>query len=133
MHFDRDRNAATGCTVASADGPIPGIELRLRTTVDLMTEEVVSITHASCVDGAFGAENPVSSGATPPWDVVTGGGIMLMHDIHPNTVAELPAVISAMRAAGATFVHLDDLILFPILNGNVNPPEPPACCDGTVN
>ncbi len=62
-----------------------------------------------------------------------GGGIMLMHDIHPNTVAELPAVISAMRAAGATFVHLQNATLFPILNGNVNPPEPPACCDGTVN
>lgn len=65
--------------------------------------------------------------------LTSGGGIMLMHDIHPNTVAELPAVISALRAAGATFVRLDDETLFPILNANVNPPEPPACCDGLVN
>lgn len=62
-----------------------------------------------------------------------GGGIMLMHDIHQNTANELAAVISALRNEGATFVRLDDLALFPVLNANIDPPEPPACCDGTVN
>ena len=65
--------------------------------------------------------------------LAAGGGIMLMHDIHANTVAELPAVISAFQAQGATFVDLADPTLFPIINGNINPPEPPACCDGVVN
>jgi len=59
-----------------------------------------------------------------------GGGIMLMHDIHPNTVAKLPAIIAAFRARGATFVDLEDPELFPLINANVVPPEAPACCSG---
>ncbi len=61
-----------------------------------------------------------------------GGGIMLMHDIHQNTLNELQAVIDALQAAGATFVRLDHAI-FPVLNGNVNRPAPPSCCEGMVN
>ncbi|GEM_PF-6839427 len=57
-----------------------------------------------------------------------GGGIMLMHDIHPTTVAALPAVVSNLQGAGATFVHLTDLAVFPNLNAEVAAPEPPACC-----
>lgn len=60
------------------------------------------------------------------------GGIMLMHDVHQNTADELPAVISAFRAAGATFVDLEDTALFQVLNENVQAPEPPACCNGVV-
>lgn len=58
----------------------------------------------------------------------TGGGIVLMHDIHANTAAQLPALITALRAGGATFVRLDDASIFPLLNAAVNPPEAPACC-----
>lgn len=61
-----------------------------------------------------------------------GGGIMLMHDIHPHTVASLPAIIAGFRAQGATFVDLDDPALFPSLNGNVAQPEAPACCSALV-
>lgn len=60
----------------------------------------------------------------------SGGGIMLMHDIHPNTVANLPAIIAGFRAQGATFVDLEDPALFPLLNENVAQPEAPACCSG---
>jgi peptidoglycan/xylan/chitin deacetylase (PgdA/CDA1 family) len=56
------------------------------------------------------------------------GGIVLMHDIHPNTVAMLPSVIAALRAAGATFVALDDATVFPRLNAEIERPDPPACC-----
>ncbi len=62
----------------------------------------------------------------------SGGGIMLMHDVHANTAASLPAVISALRAEGASFVSLEDPVLFPLLNGEVEPPPPPACCNGTL-
>lgn len=58
----------------------------------------------------------------------TDGGIVLMHDIHANTAAQLPGLIAALRADGATFVRLDDASLFPLLNAAVNPPEAPACC-----
>ena len=58
----------------------------------------------------------------------TGGGIVLMHDIHANTAAQLPGLIAALRADGASFVPLDDASAFPLVNAAVNPPEPPACC-----
>ncbi len=63
----------------------------------------------------------------------SGGGIMLLHDLHPNTAAELPAIISALQAAGATFVDLDDPLVFPLLNASIVPLEPPACCEGVVS
>ena len=73
----------------------------------------------------------------PGWAVnrfeQSGGGILVMHDIHTNTAAELPAVIAGLQAAGATFVDLDDPLLFPIMNGTVATPEAPACCEGVVN
>jgi peptidoglycan/xylan/chitin deacetylase (PgdA/CDA1 family) len=62
-----------------------------------------------------------------------GGGIMLMHDIHQNTADELPAVIAGLRAAGATFVEISDPNLFPLLDGSIQVPEPPACCNGIVD
>jgi hypothetical protein len=62
----------------------------------------------------------------------TGGGVVLMHDIHPNTVLQLPAVIAALRAAGVTFVRLDDASVFPLIHAAIHAPEPPACCDGVV-
>ncbi|MEX2204981.1 MAG: polysaccharide deacetylase family protein [Myxococcota bacterium] len=59
----------------------------------------------------------------------TDGGIVLLHDIHANTAAQLPALIAALRADGATFVRLDDASVFPLVNAAVNPPEAPACCE----
>lgn len=58
------------------------------------------------------------------------GGIVLLHDIHHNTVALLPALIAALRDAGATFVHLDDIEVLPQLNAEIEPPVAPACCEG---
>jgi len=57
---------------------------------------------------------------------------VLMHDVQPNTAQQLPALITALRNAGATFVRLDDASVFPFINAAVNPPEPPACCDAEV-
>ncbi len=62
-----------------------------------------------------------------------GGGILLLHDVHQNTVDLLPQMIAALRAEGAFFVDLADPMYFPILNGSIQPPAPPACCNGTVN
>jgi peptidoglycan/xylan/chitin deacetylase (PgdA/CDA1 family) len=58
-----------------------------------------------------------------------GGGIAILHDTQTNTMAQLPALIAALRGAGATFVRLDDDSVFPLINAAANPPEPPACCD----
>jgi peptidoglycan/xylan/chitin deacetylase (PgdA/CDA1 family) len=45
------------------------------------------------------------------------GGIVLFHDIHPNTVAHLDALLDELVAEGYAFVGLDDDGAFPLLNG----------------
>lgn len=36
------------------------------------------------------------------------GGIVLMHEIHPNTVRQLEKIIAAVKAGGFTFTSIDD-------------------------
>lgn len=62
-----------------------------------------------------------------------GGGVVLLHDIHPNTLSELAAIIAGLESAGARFVDLEDLTLFPQLNAAVQSPEPPACCEDRIH
>jgi peptidoglycan/xylan/chitin deacetylase (PgdA/CDA1 family) len=52
----------------------------------------------------------------------TNGGVILFHDIHPSTAANLDAMLTELENAGYTFVRLDDHAAFPKLNGV--PPEP---------
>jgi peptidoglycan/xylan/chitin deacetylase (PgdA/CDA1 family) len=117
-------------------------------TVRLVRERGFAVTgvHIDPVDWCYAMDNGHCSEANVPWmpaeyrdDMVSWvltqldryqGGIVLMHDIHPNTVAMLPLVIDALRGAGMSFVALDDASVFPLLNGEVDPPEPPACCAG---
>lgn len=46
----------------------------------------------------------------------TGGGIVLLHDIHPNTANNLDAILTALEADGFQFVRLDDAMTFPRLH-----------------
>lgn len=57
-----------------------------------------------------------------------GGGILLLHDIHPTTAAALPTILADLQAAGATFVDLADPAVFPNLDAAIGAPEAPACC-----
>ena len=41
------------------------------------------------------------------------GSIILMHDIHPDTVDAVPAVIAALRKKGFTLVTVSDLLGSP--------------------
>lgn len=52
------------------------------------------------------------------------GGVLLFHDIHPHTVANLEDIISRLEQAGFTFVGLDDASAFPLLNGAAAPATP---------
>lgn len=77
VRLDLDRNPGTGCASATAEGAVPGVELWLRTVVDLDTRQVVSASHSRCAEpssGVFGPEIQVSGGSTPPWSVVDGDG-----------------------------------------------------------
>ena len=58
------------------------------------------------------------------------GGIVLLHDPMPYTAAILPEILERVRAAGFTFVSLEEL---PRLNAAVNAPEPPMCCRGEIH
>ena len=45
------------------------------------------------------------------------GGVLLFHDIHPNTANSLEGIIAAMDDAGYQYVTIDDVETFPLLNG----------------
>jgi len=47
----------------------------------------------------------------------TGGGVLLFHDIHPNTASSLDGILTELENAGYTFVRLDDATVFPRLHG----------------
>ena len=61
-----------------------------------------------------------------------GGGIMLFHDIHANTVDHLEAIIQMLLQDGFTFVRVDDVATFPQLNG-VTPPFVGTECDAPAD
>lgn len=46
----------------------------------------------------------------------TNGGIVLFHDIHPNTANNLDAILTALEAEGFELVRLDDRGAFPRLH-----------------
>lgn len=53
----------------------------------------------------------------------TKGGVVLFHDIHPNTANHLDVILAALEERGYSFVSLDDATVFPKLNGAAPPPE----------
>ena len=50
------------------------------------------------------------------------GGILLFHDIHPNTVKVLPGIIETLEDEGYVFVNVDNTTYFPRLHGLTPPP-----------
>jgi len=46
-----------------------------------------------------------------------GGGVLLFHDVHAYTVNNLDHVLTTLENDGFTFVALDDVDTFPLLNG----------------
>jgi peptidoglycan/xylan/chitin deacetylase (PgdA/CDA1 family) len=53
----------------------------------------------------------------------TNGGVLLFHDIHPNTANSLDRILTTLEEAGYTFVRLDDTSAFPRLNGQTPSPQ----------
>lgn len=46
------------------------------------------------------------------------GGILLFHDVHMNTANHIDEIISTLKNEGFTFVNLDDVSTFPLLNND---------------
>jgi hypothetical protein len=53
-----------------------------------------------------------------------GGGIVLFHDIHAYTAAQLDGIITQLKAEGFTFTAIEDATTFPLLNGSTPTPPP---------
>ncbi|CAN5883267.1 hypothetical protein BH11MYX2_BH11MYX2_12320 [soil metagenome] len=51
------------------------------------------------------------------------GGVILMHDIHASTANKLDAILTMLEQDGYTFVRLDDVSVFPKLNGVTPSPQ----------
>ena len=71
--LDTDNNAATGCVVASANGPIAGIEQIASTVVTTTTTgaTVARLERQLCTAGALGAPTSYDPGG---WNVGLGNG-----------------------------------------------------------
>lgn len=48
----------------------------------------------------------------------TNGGILLFHDVHRNTADSLDEIIHRLQNDGFTFVNVDDVSTFPMLNND---------------
>ncbi len=59
------------------------------------------------------------------------GGIVLFHDVQPNTANSLDGIIETMVAEGYTFVNIDDANTFPRLNGLTPAFVGDTCMDDT--
>ncbi|MBP9087269.1 MAG: polysaccharide deacetylase family protein [Kofleriaceae bacterium] len=53
----------------------------------------------------------------------SGGGILLMHDIHASSANALDGILTALEAEGFTFARLDDATVLPRLNGVASMPS----------
>lgn len=76
--LDTDNDAATGCTVATADGAFEGVELRLRTRLDISSAPsitVAQVTRAECVDPATDSFGPDVEENAGGWPVGVGLGV----------------------------------------------------------
>ncbi len=60
--IDADRNALTGCSLATPAGPVAGIEWRVTATVSGNPPQVSAVERARCVGGAFAAPVAMAAG-----------------------------------------------------------------------
>jgi large repetitive protein len=100
--IDADNNAASGCAIATANGPFTGVERVLNTTVvaDGAGYRATSITLQSCTGGALGAPAVIDSTTLP---IAPSGGLNGMTAVEtyvPNFM--LPTAGQKMRVAVAT-------------------------------
>src|SRR5262245_26705917 len=109
MHVpaDLDLNLATGCTVATPGGPVPGLASHYITMVDTTVAPpmVTGITRETCVDpttSTFSAPVLVSSGG---WPVGVGLGVGGSNAIESGV--PLPAGITRLRVG---FVYIDPVL-----------------------
>lgn len=83
--IDSDRNSATGCTVATANGAFAGVEQVLNTTVNTTVYPPVvgALTRQSCLGGVLEAPVPVHAGGWPVGLGLGSGGYDVVETFLP--------------------------------------------------
>ncbi len=106
--IDADNNAATGCSVATVNGPFAGVDRVLNTTVvaDATGYRTQSITLQSCSGGALGAAQTIDSSVLPIARGNGTGGTTAIETYVPN--GYLPVTDKKLRI-GITTLAADGL------------------------
>ena len=114
LGLDTDASGATGCSLATATGPQPGIERRVTITVttNAATGSVGPVTIASCTGSTFGPESSVSPGA---WATGMGLGVGASDVIESQVPLSLLGNPSVARIFATTAGDRlpDGLVAFP--------------------
>lgn len=125
--FDTDASAATGCTVASANGPLAGIEqvLDVTVTTSAASATVGPVTMRACSGGALGSATTIDGGG---WAVGIGegsGGTDAIEAALP--LARLPpgATVRAFALADDGAGGVDATAAFTIVLAAAPPPPAP--------
>ena len=96
---------------------------RVDNKIDVLSKTFLGITHACarCHDHKFDAirqrDYYAMAGFVLSQARGKNGGVLLFHDVHPNTVDNLDGILTALEEDGFSFVELDDVETFPMLNG----------------
>ena len=89
--LDFDNDPGTGCVVSTVDGPFPGVEQVLITTVSTGNPPTVTaLARQVCTGGSLGAPSAITSPFPPPWPVGLGtgtGGSAVIETYFPLSLA----------------------------------------------
>ena len=94
VYLDLDNNAATGCNVTTAAGPVNGAEVRLTATVTGTPPMVTGSTRAQCAGAAFGSAQPISGSYA----------VGLNNGIGGSDVVELATALAGLGQGGTVRV-----------------------------
>lgn len=122
VYLDLDADPGTGCSVATAAGPVAGVELRLRATVGGDPAQVQAVSRAECAGGTFGAGTAQPAGYPVGLDLGTAGADVVEFSTALAGLGDedtVPATFVSSNAAGADLVQAT--IALP---GGVEPPGP---------
>ncbi len=86
--LDRDANPGTGCTQATVNGAVPGIDLRFQLTVNTTTSAAVvsRLEQSVCTGSSFAAATLIENGPWPAGLGIGGNGFAVLEAAVPRGV-----------------------------------------------
>jgi RHS repeat-associated protein len=125
--LDIDSSAATGCTLASANGPVAGIDqvLEITVTTSAANAAVAPVAMRACSGGVLGSPSTIDAGG---WAVGIGegsGGADVIEAARPLALLPPAATIRAIVLADDGAGSDDATAPFTIVLAAAPPPPPP--------